>query len=246
VLLRTTVRMDPFVVGVLTAAALPYLVRLRLSPRAVSLAASASLLLVVPLLYWCDDDLSYLREYEHVTLARILLARHTAAGAGDDLLAALALLARLLAAAEAGGRTGTAIEILVLQALAHQADGDTPRALAHLERALALAEPEGFVRLFAAEGSPMAVLLNTLAYNPPGSSSEGYLFWLSWLNHVGSTVFSTQDAHGPIRHGLIVLSCSTAQLLRSVASTNQQLGTLVALLNAPSVEQICPKSGQVP
>jgi peptidoglycan/LPS O-acetylase OafA/YrhL len=61
VLLRTTVRMDPFVVGVLTAAALPYLVRLRLSPRAVSLAASASLLLVVPLLYWCDDDLSYLR-----------------------------------------------------------------------------------------------------------------------------------------------------------------------------------------
>jgi len=90
------------------------------------------------------------------------------------------------------------------------------------------------------------VLLNTLAYNPPGSSSEGYLFWLSWLNHVGSTVFSTQDAHGPIRHGLIVLSCSTAQLLRSVASTNQQLGTLVALLNAPSVEQICPTSGQVP
>ena len=116
-----------------------------------------------------DDDLSYLREYEHVTLARILLARHTAAGAGDDLLAALALLARLLAAAEAGGRTGTAIEILVLQALAHQADGDTPRALAHLERALALAEPEGFVRLFAAEGSPMAVLLNTLAARPHGS-----------------------------------------------------------------------------
>ena len=72
-----------------------------------------------------DDDLSYLREYEHVTLARILLARHTAAGAGDDLLAALALLARLLAAADAGGRTGTAIEVLVLQALAHQADGDT-------------------------------------------------------------------------------------------------------------------------
>ena len=57
------------------------------------------------------------------------------------------------------------------------------------------------------------VLLNTLAYNPPGSASEGYLFWLSWLNHVGSTVFSTQDAHGPIRHGLVVLSCSTAQLL---------------------------------
>jgi phospholipid/cholesterol/gamma-HCH transport system substrate-binding protein len=87
-------------------------------------------------------------------------------------------------------------------------------------------------------------LLNTLAYNPPGSASEGYLFWLSWVNHIGSTVFATQDAHGPIRHGLIVLSCSTAQLLQSVTSTNQQLGTLVALLNAPSVQQICPTSTQ--
>ena len=46
---------------------------------------------------------------------------------------------------------------------------------------------------------------------------EGYLFWLSWLNHVGTTVFQTQDAHGPIRHGLIVLYCDTAQLLESVA-----------------------------
>jgi phospholipid/cholesterol/gamma-HCH transport system substrate-binding protein len=85
-------------------------------------------------------------------------------------------------------------------------------------------------------------LLNTLAYNPPGATEEGYLFWLSWLNHISTTVFQTQDAHGPIRHGLIVLSCNTATLLRSVAGTNEQLGTLVALLNAPSVEQICPTS----
>jgi phospholipid/cholesterol/gamma-HCH transport system substrate-binding protein len=83
-------------------------------------------------------------------------------------------------------------------------------------------------------------LLNTLAYNPPGSASEGYLFWLSWVNHIGSTVFATQDAHGPIRHGIIILSCTTAQLLQSVAGTNPQLGTLVTLLNAPGVAQICP------
>ena len=86
------------------------------------------------------------------------------------------------------------------------------------------------------------VLLNTLAYNPPGQSSEGYLFWLSWLNHIGSTVFSNQDAHGPIRHGLIVLSCSTATLLESVAGASPQLGTLVQLLNAPPASQICPTS----
>jgi phospholipid/cholesterol/gamma-HCH transport system substrate-binding protein len=88
------------------------------------------------------------------------------------------------------------------------------------------------------------VLLNTLAYNPPGETSEGYLFWLSWLNHVSTTVFQTQDAHGPIRHGLVVLSCSTAQLLESTASASPNLGTLVALLNAPTTEEICPTTGQ--
>ena len=87
-------------------------------------------------------------------------------------------------------------------------------------------------------------LLNTLAYNPPGNTEEGYLFWLSWLNHVGTTVFQTQDAHGPIRHGLIVLSCNTATLLRTVAEQNPQLGTLVELLNAPTVDEICPTSPQ--
>ena len=88
------------------------------------------------------------------------------------------------------------------------------------------------------------VLLNTLAYNPPGDTSEGYLFWLSWLNHVGTTVFQTQDAHGPIRHGLIVLNCATAQLLESTAAASPNLGVLVALLNAPTADEICPTSGQ--
>ena len=47
----------------------------------------------------------------------------------------------------------------MLQALAHQARGDIPAALAPLERALTLAEPEGYVRLFVDEGPPMAALL---------------------------------------------------------------------------------------
>ena len=87
-------------------------------------------------------------------------------------------------------------------------------------------------------------LLNTAAYNPPGSKEEGFLFWQSWVNHAGNAIFSTQDAHGPIRRGLIVLSCSTAQLLQAVASANPQLGTLVELLNAPTAETICPTSTQ--
>jgi phospholipid/cholesterol/gamma-HCH transport system substrate-binding protein len=89
-------------------------------------------------------------------------------------------------------------------------------------------------------------LLNEVAYNPPGDKEEGFLFWQSWVNHAGNAIFSTQDAHGPIRRGLVVLSCSTAQLLDSVAQANPQLGTLVGLLNAPGPAQICPTSTQSP
>jgi phospholipid/cholesterol/gamma-HCH transport system substrate-binding protein len=85
-------------------------------------------------------------------------------------------------------------------------------------------------------------LLNELAYNPPGEKEEGFLFWQSWVAHAGNAIFSTQDAHGPIRRGLVVLSCSTAQLLDAVAEANPLLGTLVELLNAPSQQQICPQS----
>ena len=111
-----------------------------------------------------DDDLSYLREFEHITLARVLLARsRRASGPGTPLHEAARLLERLLLAAEEGGRTGRVIEILVLRALAHQTLGDIPAALACLERALTLAEPEGYVRVFVDEGPPMASLLRAAA-----------------------------------------------------------------------------------
>jgi ATP/maltotriose-dependent transcriptional regulator MalT len=106
-----------------------------------------------------QDELSYLREFEHITLARVLLARYQSDGAAHSIHAAMALLGRLLQAAEAGERSGSVVEILVLQALAHHAQGDMPAALTALERALALAEPEGYVRIFIDEGAPMLVLL---------------------------------------------------------------------------------------
>ena len=110
-----------------------------------------------------DDDLSYLREFEHITLARMLLARYQGERAERSLHEATRLLERLLQAAEEGGRTGRVIEIVVLRALAHQALGDIPAALSCLERALTLAEPEGYVRVFADEGPPMAALLQAAA-----------------------------------------------------------------------------------
>jgi LuxR family maltose regulon positive regulatory protein len=107
-----------------------------------------------------DDNLSYLREFEHITLARILLAQYKSDYAVRSILEVMGLLERLLKAAEEGGRTGSAIEILVLQALAHQAQGDIPAALMPLHRALKLAEPEGYIRKFLDEGPPMAQLLS--------------------------------------------------------------------------------------
>jgi LuxR family transcriptional regulator, maltose regulon positive regulatory protein len=67
----------------------------------------------------------------------------------------MGFLDRLLQAAEEGGRMGSVIEILVIQALAHQAQGKTPLALESLKRALTLAEPEGYFRVFVDEGHPL-------------------------------------------------------------------------------------------
>ena len=116
-----------------------------------------------------DDNLTYIREFEHITLAKVLLAHYATDGDRDSLHGATGLLQGLLSAADAGGRTGSVIEILVLQALAHHAGGDTPGALAPLERALTLAEPEGYVRVFVGEGPPMASLLTAVATQHPGS-----------------------------------------------------------------------------
>lgn len=82
--------------------------------------------------------------------------------------------------------------------------------------------------------------VNELAYNPPGTASEGYLFWLAWANHLGASVFATQDAHGPIRRGLLLFSCSTLGLLDQIAEVNPFLKTIVALTNPPRQSQVCP------
>ncbi len=90
-----------------------------------------------------DDTLSFPREMEHLILARVLIARGRGDPSAPFLHDALSLLDRLLPLAEAGARMGSAIEILVLRALALQTHGDTTSALTALERALALAAPEG-------------------------------------------------------------------------------------------------------
>jgi LuxR family maltose regulon positive regulatory protein len=110
-----------------------------------------------------DDELSYLHEFEHMTLARVLIAQEKRGLVDGSIHDAQGLLERLLQAAEEGGRKGSVIEILVLQALAHEVQGNFAPALVSLERALTLAEPEGYVRIFVDEGLPMARLLSEAA-----------------------------------------------------------------------------------
>jgi len=105
------------------------------------------------------DDLSYLNEFEHLTLARLLIAQYRADGTKSMIREAVGLLDRLLKAAESSGRNGSVNEILVLQALTQAAQGHRQLALVPLGRALAQAGPEGYVRLFLDEGEPMAALL---------------------------------------------------------------------------------------
>jgi LuxR family transcriptional regulator, maltose regulon positive regulatory protein len=112
-----------------------------------------------------EDDLRYLREFEHLTLARVLIAAGKSDREAGPIHQAIALLVRLLQAAEAGRRLGSVIEILVVQALALQAQGNASQALASMERALALAKPEGYLRVFVDEGEEMRVLIEKQSRN---------------------------------------------------------------------------------
>lgn len=86
--------------------------------------------------------------------------------------------------------------------------------------------------------------LNELTYDKPNDGNEPYLFWFAWANRVGASIFATQDAHGPVRRGLIVLSCSALETLDQLAKVNAQLGLLVKLLDPPRTSAVCPQTSQ--
>ena len=82
-------------------------------------------------------------------------------------------------------------------------------------------------------------LFNTLTYNPKGATDEGYLFWAYWLNHIGSSVYSTQDAHGLIRRGIIFTDCIALGALEATRKLDAQLGTLIDLSNFATKQEAC-------
>lgn len=122
---------------------------------------------------------------------------------------ALRLLDHALRATEQVGRMGNAIQILIVRALAHRARGDPDKALADLEKALVLAEPDGYLRVFMDEGQPIVRLLTRAAMRNPRSR---YIHRL--LEEMGESDF--------------VETIITSQLIEPLSAREQQVLRLLA------------------
>ena len=135
-----------------------------------------------------EDELSYLREYEHVTLARALLGHASSLERGDRAAGAPAASPPRPGTGRApSSRSSCCRRSHPLSAR------DVPAALATLERALALAEPEGYVRTFVDEGPPMAALLDAAAKR---GIARDYVTRLL-------AAFGTSGVRTPVRQGLV-------------------------------------------
>ncbi len=159
----------------------------------------------------------------YLTLARVWIAQGRAEKATE-------LLDLLLPVAETTGRVGQVIEIQILRALALQARGDTIQAMDSLEQALALAEPQGYVRIFLDEGSPMARLLYKAAERGIAPQYGGRL-----LASIGTSEEATPESKFSAASSMVEpLSERELQVLQLIAGglTNQEIaGQLVLSLN---------------
>ena len=136
---------------------------------------------------------------------------------------ALPLLDSALQAAQAVRRLGNAIQILAVQAIVYHAQAESEQAFATLEHALELAEPEGYVRVFADEGAPMARLLRRMLTRSPASEYVGRL-----LEALGESVKITP----PIANKLIdPLSPRELEVLRLIVegATNKEIADELVL-----------------
>jgi phospholipid/cholesterol/gamma-HCH transport system substrate-binding protein len=81
---------------------------------------------------------------------------------------------------------------------------------------------------------------NELAYDPP--NGESYLFWSAWAAHNGALLSTTQDAHGPMIRGIVLLTCADYVTLQQIVTGNPALGMLTRLANFPPERQVCPNN----
>jgi LuxR family transcriptional regulator, maltose regulon positive regulatory protein len=191
------------------------------------------------------DGLSYPREQEYLTLARVRIAQGREQPTGLFLSEAVVLLERIGEGAEAKGRMRSVLEVLLLRALALQAHGNLAEALVALGRALCLAEPEGFIRLFLDEGTAMVALLRQAHKHQ--IAPAGYIATL--LAASGETTATALDRasrrSSPLLEALTVREREVLRLLINGASNREIAQHLVISVNTVKkhVLNICGKLG---
>ena len=188
------------------------------------------------------DKPSYLREQEYLTLIRVRIAQGRETPTGPFLSEALILLEGLLRDAEAKMRMRCVLEVLLLRTLALQAQGDYTEALTALGRALTLAEPEGYIRLFLDEGVPMVTLLRQ-AY-----AHKIALEYVTTLLEAAGEPMATDLYHSSSRSGTLMESLTVRerevlQLVMDGASNREIARQLVLSVNTVKkhVLNICGK-----
>ena len=169
------------------------------------------------------DEIPYQRESEYVLLLRVLLAR-------GEHEAAIKLSSRLLQQAQTIGQVGLAIEALVLQALARQGKKEAEGALSALDKALALARPEGYVRLFLDEGEAMTRLLCQVQSRQVGNGYAAVL-----LSMIGKSSSMTQPSMQLLSEPLTARELEVLKLIEAGCSNQAIAGQL--FISIPTVKR---------
>jgi LuxR family maltose regulon positive regulatory protein len=148
-----------------------------------------------------DEDVPYYREAEYLTLARVQIAQGREHPEALSLQEIITLLDRLLQAAETGSRIGSVIEILGLRAQVYSALKMRTNALADIEHALILAEPEGFIQSFVDEGESLRLLISAFRSMAGKQQSRMLLVsqstLLNYVNHLLSAFFVRSPVIAP-------------------------------------------------